>query len=362
MLAGLLLAVLGGCPLMDPMTTPPDNRTSPFLDIDGNFSFAAATELNFTSDKLTFRGRIDGDQDADIFHLGVLNPGDRLQMDVQRLDGNLDAVAAVFDDDEILMSYNDDRTPDGSNRNPLIDFIVRGDIARDLFIGIVNFSGSGTTGNYEVELTVTRDVGVPEPRGQVVFLEYRGGANIQIPDVGVFDLEAFDAIDFGASFASRTEEIKDNIEAIVKEQYADYNLLLLNSDDHTTPAAPHSTIYFGGTNSRAFAISQQIDTMNEDLEDDAIVFTRSYRDAFSSTPTVAELSNAVGNTVAHEIGHLLGLVHTADCSELMDATCGNDRILSKQEFGAAQLDPFVFPVGSQDAALLLDWVLGLAGL
>lgn len=359
----LLLALsLGGCPVMQPTDMPPNNNAAPNLDKDGNFSFATATELDLSSDSLRFRGRIEGDTDADLFSIGSLNAGDRLRIDVERLDGNLDAVAAVFDADENLLSYNDDRAADNSNRDPLIDFVLPGDGSREIIFGIVNFSGSGTSGNYEVLVTITRGEGAPDPRGQVVFLDYRGGTNIQIPQVGVFDLLPFDAADFGPTFRSRTAEIKDNIEAIVKDRYVEFNLLLLNSDDHPKPAVPHSTIYFGESDARAFAISEQIDTLNQDLEDDAIVFTESYRDAFSGTPTVAEISNAVGNTVAHEIGHLLGLVHTADCGELMDATCGNDRILSKQTFGTARLDTFVFPVGNQDALLLLEWVLGLAGL
>ncbi|MGE3180485.1 MAG: pre-peptidase C-terminal domain-containing protein [Phycisphaerae bacterium] len=353
---------LGGCPVMQPTDMPPNNNAAPNLDKDGNFSFATATELDLSSDSLRFRGRIEGDTDADLFSIGSLNAGDRLRIDVERLDGNLDAVAAVFDADENLLSYNDDRAADNSNRDPLIDFVLPGDGSREIIFGIVNFSGSGTSGNYEVLVTITRGEGAPDPRGQVVFLDYRGGTNIQIPQVGVFDLLPFDAADFGPTFRSRTAEIKDNIEAIVKDRYVEFNLLLLNSDDHPKPAVPHSTIYFGESDARAFAISEQIDTLNQDLEDDAIVFTESYRDAFSGTPTVAEISNAVGNTVAHEIGHLLGLVHTADCGELMDATCGNDRILSKQTFGTARLDTFVFPVGNQDALLLLEWVLGLAGL
>jgi hypothetical protein len=74
------------------------------------------------------------------------------------------------------------------------------------------------------------------------------------------------------------------------------------------------------------------------------------------------MAQAVGNTVAHELGHLLGLVHTADCEDLMDTSCGNDSILVPQHFGTALLDRSVFPLGLQNEAELLDWILGFVGL
>jgi hypothetical protein len=178
--------------------------------------------------------------------------------------------------------------------------------------------------------------------------------------VGQFDLTPFDAGDLGES-SDATEEIKDRVQQFVEDVYAGYNLVLLNSDDHPRPTGAHTTIYFGGNNRRAFAISEQVDAYNADAADDGIIFTRSYRLAFSIDPTVGEVSVAVGNTVAHEIGHLLGLVHTTDCNELMDSTCGNDRLLRPQEFGVAPLDERVFPLGSQNAADLLAWTLGLVG-
>ncbi len=101
--------------------------------------------------------------------------------------------------------------------------------------------------------------------------------------------------------------------------------------------------------------------MNANASDNSIVFTRSYKEAFSRAPSFEAMAQAVGNTVAHEVGHLLGLVHTSECDSLMDTTCGNSRILSAQLFTTAPLDDSVFPVGSQNAVELIGWLLGLTG-
>jgi hypothetical protein len=59
---------------------------------------------------------------------------------------------------------------------------------------------------------------------------------------------------------------------------------------------------------------------------------------------------------------LLGLVHTADCADLMDTRCTNDSILVPQQFGTAVLDHSVFSLGLQNELELLDWILGFVGL
>lgn len=137
---------------------------------------------------------------------------------------------------------------------------------------------------------------------------------------------------------------------------------MLNSDDNDVPGSAHTTVYFGSVDARAFAISEQIDTFNQDPSDDAIVYTGSFRDAFIVSPSFEQMAQALGNTTAHEVGHLLGLIHTADCADMMDTTCYNERILTEQLFGTARIDSSVFAFGFQDAEAILGWILGLVGL
>lgn len=356
LISAVLSACLAGCPA--PTGGGDDSSGLPFLDVDGNFTFDSATALPLNNaDELEFSGEISGADDIDIYELGTLSAGDRLLVDVQRLSGTLDAVAAVFDSQELLHIFNDDREPDASNLNPLINEIIRGPSGA-YFLGIAALSGTGSTGRYSVLVRITRGVGLPESNGQTVFLNWRGGENRVVENVGEFDLTPFDAGDLGVS-GGATERIKDRVQVIVESAFRGLSLTLLNSDDHAEPRGAHTTIYFGGDSRRAFAISEQIDTFNQDASDNSIIFTRAYQMAFSRTPTVEEISQALGNTVAHEIGHLMGLVHTADCNSLMDSSCGNDRLLDPQEFAQAELDQSVFPIGRQNALELLAWTLGV---
>jgi hypothetical protein len=364
LLAGLtapLLALCFGCPLTPPTasdggsTSSDGNLTS--LDTSNNSSLQSATALPLGSTgELQFTGVIDRTKDIDVYELGALSPGDRLYIDVQRLNGNLDAVAAVFDNREYLVAFNDDRVPDGSNLNPLIDIVIRGQ-EDAYYLAIIAYPGSSTFGQYEVAVQIQRQVGEPPPHAQTVFLNWAGGDNVDIPNVGTFNLRPFSATDVGFP-AAQTKPLKRRVQQIVKERYTDFDLIVLNSDDDPNPPDPHSTVYFGGADTQAFAISEQIDTFNKDGSDSAIVFTEGFPGAFAHTPTLEQMAQALGNTVAHEMAHLLGLVHTADCNDMMDTSCANDRILSPQAFSTAPIDESVFPFGLQPEVEILSWLIG----
>jgi hypothetical protein len=355
-----LLVFCAGCPFA-PVTDVPGGSARSDIDTPGNASIRDATALPLgPTDEFEFRGSIDNHSDIDVFDLGILSPGDRLFVDIQTANGDLDPVAAIFDSREYLVAYNDDREPDGSDLDPQIDIVIPGDEGR-YYLGVIAYPGYTSSGEYDAIVRVQRNVGLIPTRGQIVLLNWAGGDNVAIPNVGTFDLPRFSATDVGLS-SSRTEELKDRVQAVVADRYAAFDFTLLNSDDHPVPSDPHVTVHFGGSNRRAFAISEKIDTFNADPGDEAIVFTESFIGAFGPRPTFEQMAEALGNTAAHEIAHLLGLVHTADCDSLMDASCSNVRILSPQEFQTAELDQSVFPFGFQPAEEILEWVLGLVGL
>ncbi len=343
---------LGGCP------QTADSVVTPTPDAEGNDTFEAAGEISLSSDgKAEFDARILDTADYDVFRIGTLSTGDRLVIDVQADGSSLDAIAAVFDGDENMYAFNDDRESDASNLNPFIDVVLRGPQS-DYFLGVAPFPNSGSTGAYSVQITVIPGSASDAPTPQTVFMNWAGGTNVVIENVGTFSLTPFDAEDVGFSTGS-TNRLKDLVQSTVAGRFAGFALTLLNSDDAARPAGVHSTIYFGGRNPNAFAISEQIDTQNSDPSDNAILFSSSFVSAFSIDPTLEQMATAMGNTIAHEISHLLGMVHTRDCLELMDTRCGNDALLRAQAFGLAPLDSTVFPVGEQDARALLEYTIGL---
>ncbi len=347
-----------GCPLPTADDGSDPNSKLPKLDQAGNNTLATASPLGLDAvGEVRFTGSIDGVTDIDVYALGDVKPGDRLYIDVQTTSGDLDPVAALFDGREYLIAFNDDRSPDGTNLNPLIDIVLPAN-AGDYYLGVIAYPDLPTAGDYEITVQIVRQVGVPPPEGQLVFLDWDGGEHVTVPNVGEYNLKVFSAADVGLP-ASSTEALKKRVAEIVAERYRGYDLTVVSSDDGAEPDTPHSTVYFGGADVRAFAISEQVDTFNKDPSDATIVFVQSYQGAFQAEPTLEEMAQALGNTVAHEVGHLLGLVHTHDCDDLMDTTCFNDRLLLPQAFKVGQLDFSVFPFGYQAATEILTWLLGL---
>ena len=347
-----------GCPLPTADDGDPNSKL-PKLDQAGNNTLATASPLGLeATSEVRFTGSIDGVTDIDVYALGDVKPGDRVYIDVRTTGGDLDPVAAIFDSREYLIAFNDDRSPDGTDLNPLIDVVLPANEGL-YYLGIIAYPDLPTQGDYEITVQIVRQVGVPPPEGQLIFLDWDGGTHVVVPNVGEYNLKVFSAADVGLPSAS-TAELKQRVEEIVAERYAAYDFTVVSSDDGAEPDTPHSTVYFGGADARAFAISEQVDTFNQDPSDATIIFVQSYQGAFQTEPTLEEMAQALGNTVAHDVGHLLGLVHTRDCDDLMDTTCFNDRLLSPQDFKVGQLDFSVFPFGYQAAAEILTWLLGLA--
>lgn len=178
-----------------------------------------------------------------------------------------------------------------------------------------------------------------------------------VEGVGTFDFEPFSARAVGFP-ASQTAPLKELIQQTVEQDFAGYDVTVLTSDDEL-PEQDYSVIHFGGFDQDLFGISQTIDAYNRNATDEAVIFTESFVNIFSVSPSLEEMGTALGNVASHEFGHLLGLNHTADPHCLMDAVSPPDSLLADQEFIWTSLARAIFPIGTQDSPLLLSETVGL---
>ena len=195
-----LLLLCVGCPFSPQDTTSSDvtDSTATVLDGNANASLTTATPLGLSSGNqaIEFRGSITSNADIDVYNLGTLSEGDRLFVDVQRTTKNLDPTAAIFDSREYMVAFNDDRAQDGTDLDPMLDFVVRGD-TDTYYLAVIAYPGNFTTGDYSVALRIERAIGNPGPQIQLVYLNWAGGENVLIENVGLFNLPPFNATHVG---------------------------------------------------------------------------------------------------------------------------------------------------------------------
>jgi len=361
---GVLVACAGCFP---PVPTPlPDGNVDldpkefPNLRIEGepNDSFESALDVIFDgSDVGRLEGAVASVDDVDVYSLGRLLPGDRIIVDVGTATGDLDAAVAVFDSGGRIVAENDDRNYELVQYDPFLNHVVRHE-SLVYYLALSSAPANPTSGAYDVVVTLTRGGEVPAVSGQVLVLDFDGGSI----DVGgrVYAVDPFDAADISLAYDGRTTEVRQQIRDTVLENYDGLNLDVRLIPDEASPTGiPFSTVLFGGRNSAAFGIAQAIDPYNTDDDDDAIVFTDLFTPSrFGRVLTVAELGTAIGNVASHEVGHLLGLNHTADVYDIMDTTGSASTFLFDQDFTNAALDESIFPIGTQDSLLLLLETLG----
>jgi hypothetical protein len=189
-------------------------------------------------------------------------------------------------------------------------------------------------------------------------LAFQGGQGVRIGYRVPVDVPAFDATKISSRFDGQTEAIIQRIRELVIQDYQGLNVEVYLDSDPYVPYGNHTTVYFGTYDSRLLGLADNIDPYNTDTTQTAILYTDTFSifDVFS--PSVEQISQVLANVASHEAGHLLGLRHTADVSDLMDVTASARQMLFDQWFSVAELDQSVMSVGLQDAPSLLSWAVG----
>lgn len=229
--------------------------------------------------------------------------------------------------------------------------------APQVFAGVAAAYGRNG-GGFSLAVSRRTAATVIGPRQQVVWVNFGGGSGVRVHQRSGLSFPAFDATLVDGRYEGQTDALKAAIMSAVRADYAGYDIVILSSDEAPAPAGTYATIHLGGDDSRLLGLADNVDQYNTDLGQAAIVFVESFGLFSSMRLTVDQMGQMIGNTVSHELGHLLGLFHTSDPADLMDTTGTAWDLTRDQAFIRGPLESSVFPVGYEDCPARLAETLG----
>lgn len=364
-LASATCAQLGGCGDSIIARDEPPSLAATILDAEPeqttfesapNGSFESPQPVQLTAAPQRLRGRIAAPDDVDLYDLGPVAPGDRILVEAE-FDGGFRGTLALFDADRACLLINDDRNTYLGRREPFIDVTIA-EPAAACYLAVAANRAMTEGGGYTLRVARTADAPPPLPTPDVVILEFDGEAEVVIGNRPPVRVPRFDAASLSPTYAGMTDELIRLVVDKVRADFAAFDVAILSTHEGAVAGPEDTRVHFGAYDDGLLGVADGVDEFNATRGQEAIIFTDSFAAMIPLSPTVEQLAQALANIAGHEIGHLLGLVHTRDPRGLMDVSASLAQLLDDQRFTASPLASDVFPVGFQDAPRLLVQSVG----
>jgi hypothetical protein len=345
-----VILLLVSCPVFigcAPPTPLPPNTTT-ISETEPNDTFAGAQPASVAvGQPVHIEGTFKGGHDLDIYSIGTYKTGDTITVDLagQSLFGS-NATIALFDQDEDVAVMDNGATSSSSSQSASLTVRKAGTYYLALAEDASMYSA---TYGYSA-LVQVNSAAVPAPAKQIVYLNYGGAPSVQIGTDVFNPVLPFSALEFGAD----TQNIAGRITSRVQADYAHLDIEVLSSYDVEEPSVPHSVVFVSGSRSDFYGLADDVDWYNAVATDRAVIFAGLLADDGLTTD---QFVDGTANVVSHELGHLVGLAHTVDHSELMDQETPLRLLVQPQDFHRAPLAEF--PVGFEDTLQLLQFALGI---
>ncbi len=167
------------------------------------------------------------------------------------------------------------------------------------------------------------------PKGNRLFLYFPTAADATFPEyytaeVVTSPVQPFNVADLDAGIGT-TAQLRDRIFQIVSQDYCEFNVEVTQTTTNPSPAGTNWQVVGIGSDAETaggsdlFGVAQDVDIDNDDPEDFARVFARSFRNAYGAgtaelslsggNSTLERWATAIGHTTSHEAGHCFGLSH-----------------------------------------------------
>ncbi len=337
-----------------------ENENGTSGPVPEGFENATAMALD-EAHRLIVNSSIDVVDEVDVYDLGSLNAGDFVDVIcVATGDGTLDPMVAIFDVDGERVYWNDDIDAEHSNfASSFNGYIHHG--GSHYYVAVASSGFPATQeriGAYRLTVQVQPNAGSPAAIGQTVLLYWQQTAGaVEVGGLTYAALPAFDATVVNASFTGQTDALKTAILAHVQQAFGPYDVTFATTDDSIWPTDRYSVVYFGtNTTQNILSASDGIDFFNGNDQDRAIIFVEPFGEFCAN---VDQAGIAIGNVVVREVGQLLGLMPTNAVGDAMDSAHEGTTLFNNREFGVAPM--LDFPIGEQNAPLLLEETVGLHG-